>query len=125
AAGRQLEPDVERVRPEPRRLEPRGEAREDAPEHDLEGGKRVELPLEPLRLLPERRRRPRAEGLAVPPAGEVVGGEPRRAEPRGDAGARQRGELAEGPQAPAPEGLRELLGKLELGDRKSTRLNSS
>src|SRR5206468_10028130 len=108
----ELEADIERVRREGRGHEPRAEPPEHGVEDDREGAERVDLPLERLRLFPERRRCPGAERIAVAAERQIVGAEAGGPEPRGQAVARQGCELAEGPHAsprappPGPEGDR-------------------
>ena len=80
-AGAQGEPHLEHVDEQLGAGQPRAQPGEHALQHGDERRHRRDLPVEPLRLRPERRRRPRAERRAIDADGEVVRGQARPAEP--------------------------------------------
>src|SRR2546422_11137037 len=73
----------------------RGQTRQHHFEHGAEREEIVHLPVEALRLLPERRRRPRVERRGIDTAREVVSTESIGAEARGQGVARQRRQRSE------------------------------
>src|SRR5207248_9208746 len=85
-------------------------------EHAREDSERVDLPLEPLGFFPERRRRPGTERIAVETERQIVSAEPWRPQARGQAFARQRGQLAESSHSPPGEGRGEIRSEVERGD---------
>ena len=118
AAARQPQAQRERVGGEAGGGEARGEPRQHHLQRDRERGKRVDLPVEAERFLPEWRRGVRTERLEIPAMREVVRAQTRRPEPVGQPSARQGGQLAERGEAPARERGQEFVGKLQRVERR-------
>src|SRR5207249_7553430 len=85
-------------------------------EHAREDPERVDLPLEPLRFFPERRRRPGTERVAVETERQIVSAEPWRPQARGQAFTRQHGQLAKRSHSPPAESRGEIRSEVEGGD---------
>src|SRR5262249_61147619 len=81
-AGGEAESDLERVSGERRRCEPLAETLQHGLEHPREHAERVDLPLEPLRFLPEWRRSPRPERIGIEAERQIAGAQAGGAEPR-------------------------------------------
>src|SRR5207245_2394319 len=94
-----------------------GEAREHGDEHTGKAPERIDLPLEPLCFLPERRRRPGTERIAIETERQVVSAKPGRPQAHGQAFARQCGQLVEDPYSPPAEGRGEVGSEVERGYR--------
>jgi hypothetical protein len=102
-SGSQTQPDLQRVGGESRRREPRAETLQHGLEHAREHAERVDLPLEPLRFFPERRRSPRPERIVIEAERQIVGAEARGPEPRGSPA---RGSAASSPSVRTPHRAR-------------------
>ena len=109
--------DVDHVRGEMDSAQARGQTRQHHFEHGAEREEIVHLPVEALRLLPERRRRPRVERRGIDTAREVVSTESIGAEARGQGVARQRRQSTEVGDAPAPKRGDHGLGQIEAIER--------
>src|SRR5262249_58601176 len=77
---------------------------------------RIDLPLEPLRFFPERRRRPGTKRISIEPERQVVSAEPGGPQPRGETLARQRGQFAERSHTPPAERRGDIRNQIERGD---------
>ena len=89
--------------------QPRGQSLQHALEHGDEGTERVDLPVELLRLFPERRRRPRRPRRGVVhPARQVVGRKPCCSQTGGQPSAGQGRQLSQRGHTPAPERVRDV-----------------